>query len=388
MDSKKVSIFQCAPLDSEKYMPMVQSLDEKGMLCRYYGIKYPRVKCKYSNNRSVLTLIPYVMRRAIIEPLIKLLRLPQYYGYWSEIKMLDYFFSFRIIRDESNIIFTSPLFLHTISMAKKMGKIVVVEAGNSEPQREYNRIIEEYKKYNIKHRYIYGDTIFKDTCLESFGLCDKIVTISKVSNETYLKAGFSKEKLNMIPLTGTDFPVQSDNLTFGQEKVFISTAYHNFIKGTHRLLLGWRKAKINNSKLLIVGRLCEDINEFIEKYGPFENVEFIGPRNDLRTWYSTHDAVGVLLSLSEGAVRVTPEMMSFGFPMIVSHDATCDLVIDGYNGYIIEPTNEDSIADILRWFSDDWERVHTMRKKVLDSVKKRTMKDWSLDVADFLSKYA
>ena len=90
------------------------------------------------------------------------------------------------------------------------------------------------------------------------------------------------------------------------------------------------------------------------------------------------------MSLSEGAGRTTPEMMSFGFPMITSPDATCDIVKDGENGYIIESDNEEGLAERLRWFAEDWNRVHAMRANVLMSVSQRTVFDYSCELAQFM----
>ena len=150
------------------------------------------------------------------------------------------------------------------------------------------------------------------------------------------------------------------------------------------MLLAWRRADIKDIPLLIVGNMCEDMKEFIEKYGPFENVIFVGARYDLNEWYKNYDAVGILLSLSEGAVRVTPELMSFGFPMIVSEDATCDLVKDQENGFIVNPFDEEEIAEKIKYFAQNWENVHEMNLSVLKSINNRTITDYSLEVADYL----
>ena len=80
------------------------------------------------------------------------------------------------------------------------------------------------------------------------------------------------------------------------------------------------------------------MKEFIKTYGPFQNVRYVGFQGDLRSWYQDYDAVGVLMSLSEGAGRTTPEMMSFGFPMITSPDATCDIVKDGETAISLNQT--------------------------------------------------
>ena len=140
--------------------------------------------------------------------------------------------------------------------------------------------------------------------------------------------------------------------------------------------------------MVIVGQLCEDMQEFIDKNGPFDNVQFMGYiRGDLADFYKRYDAVGVLMSFSEGAVRTTPELMSFGFPMIVSPDATCDIVKDGYNGFIVNSTDEDRLVERLQYFAADWNRVHSLRDNVLNSIAHRTVKDFSIEVADYLMEF-
>jgi glycosyltransferase involved in cell wall biosynthesis len=383
-DKKKISVFVNASPLSNKYLPLLEQLGDD--LCFFYG---PGIGIKESlplfiSNKVRITGLRMKIFIILLKRILKLLGMPMYYGYWVKVKILDSLYSKYIAYDKSDIVFINPIFCKAVMKSKEVGKFVIVEAGNSEPSREHERIMVEYKKYGIKHKYIYGDVGFRNTCLKSLNNADRIITISKVSRQTYIDANYPIDKLELIPLTGTDFDVQSFESFEDKEKAFITTAYHNFIKGTHRLLLAWKKAEIKDIPLYIIGQLCEDVQEFIEKYGPFENVIMVGHQSDLPAWYSARDAVGALLSLSEGAVRVTPEMMSFGFPMIVSPDATCDLIKDGINGFIVETEDEDAIANRLRWFADDWERVHEMRKNVLDTVKRRTTKDWSLDVAHYL----
>lgn len=368
----------------EKYMPMIKILADS--LYRCYAYDFPTtITSEIADFQSKECKVPFPMwyARFFVNPIRKFFRLPDYYVYFYRHHMTDYLYSKKIKDDKSSIIFCSVLNQKMILNAKSAGKIVVVEAGNSEPEREYQKIIREYDKFKIKRRYIYGDSRYKNICKTGLENADWIITISEVSKKTYIDAGYDMNKFKTIYLTGTDFPIRTIP-NRGGRKAFISTAFHSFIKGTHRLLLAWRKANINNIPLIIVGRLCDDMKEFIKTYGPFQNVRYVGFQGDLRSWYQDYDAVGVLMSLSEGAVRTTPEMMSFGFPMITSPDATCDIVKDGENGYIIESDNENGLAERLRWFAEDWDRVHAMRANVLMSVSRRTVSDYSCELAQFM----
>lgn len=366
-----------------KYYPFIREHSEKISKC--YGYRYSTVKDNdnIDSEKLIATSFPIRIDNRIITPLRKIFKYPQYYSYLGRITLLDIFCSCKIVRDKSKVLFVSPLLYRTIKRAKKTDKIVVVEAGNSEPNREYRKITDQYQKYNIRNKYIYGDPIFKNICNRSLERADYIVAISEVSLKTYLVADYAPEQLKMIPLTGTDFPLQLEYRS-NRKRAFISTGFHSFIKGTHNLLLAWQQADIRDIPLIIVGKVCEDLQEFIDKKGPFNNVIFAGHQSNLKEWYKDYDAVGVLMSLSEGAVRVTPEMMSFGFPMIVSPDATCDLVDDGKNGFIIEETDLEKLANRLNWFAGDWSRVEQMRENVLQSVKQRTVRDYSLEIGDFL----
>lgn len=369
---------------ASKYLPMMSEMN--GQICKCYGIRNAAEKQlpKEIRDKIVSTSIPDKVNGYFVRPLRSILHWPEYYSYLTKVKLLDATFAKQVAKDASKILFTSPLFPKTVSKAKESGKIVVVEAGNSEPEREYARVNRDYKQFDIHHKYVYGDPILKNTCGKSLQAADRIVAISEVSLATYLDAGYKENKMTLIPLTGTDMPVHHASSQVGKEKAFISTGFHSFIKGTHRLLLAWKEAAIKDIPLLIVGRLCEDMKEFVEAYGPFHNVQFIGHRNDLREWYLGFDAVGVLMSLSEGAVRVIPEMMSFGFPMIVSPDATCDLICDGQNGFVIDATDEARLVERLKWFAEDWTRVYALRENVIASLQYRTVRDYSLEVFDYL----
>lgn len=377
----EISIVQL-DADSAQIGPLIEKLG--GHICAVYSKRARRNVFRDSNDKRYVTSYLPGLARILCVLLSRLKIVPEYYTYLLQHKAMDLLFAKRVANDKSSIVYAHCSYLKTIKKAKQKGKIVVTMAGNSEPIRENRRVLEDYNHFGIKNRYIYGNTKYESIIKSSILLADRVISISKVSLATYVNAGYDASSFHLIPLTGTDFPVKSVASPKGKTKAFITTAYHNFVKGTHRLLLAWQKANINDIPLIVVGRLCEDMQEFIEIFGPFNNVIYVGHQRNVREFYNNYDAVGILFSLSEGAGRVTPEMMSFGFPMIVSPDATCDIVEDGRNGYIVDTMNEEGLIERLKWFADDWQRVYDIRPNVLSSVSSRTIKDFSLDCADFL----
>lgn len=353
-------------------------------LCKWYcPVSFKEKKLAKNNNRIVGSVIPFLFQ-FFVGKMGQYHLIPPYWSWWSLHIVLDLIFCNKIAKDESKIIYVPTPCKRTIKKAQRLGKKVVLLAANSEPRREYERISKEYDLFSIKNRYIYGNKKYEFDSADTLRKADYMINITEVSKKTYENAGYDMSKSHLILDTGTNFPIQPFDSIKGKEKVFITTAFHSFIKGTHRLLMAWKKAGIKDVPLIIAGRLCSDMEEFVKKNGPFDNVVFLGHCSNLQERYKNYDAVGIILSLSEGSGRVTPEMMSFGFPMITSPDAVCDLINDGYNGVVVDPTNEDAIVKALRYFYDDWGRVHAMRQHVLDSVSSRKIDDYATEIAKYL----
>lgn len=370
----------------DKYLPAIVSLRDH--ICKCYGIGWP-IGYKFTDEpvkKFCLSKISTYTSRFLVRPIQRIFRLPRYWVYWSNIKVFDYLFCRKVAQDESKILFTHPLLNKTISMSKASGKIIIVEAPNAEPYREYVRISRDYEKYEIKKKYIYGNKWFCDTWLRGYDMADKIIAISNISLQTYLDGGYEKQKFELIPLTGSNFICKSTTDKKVKTKAFVSTAHHSFIKGTHRLLLAWKKANIKDIPLYIVGTIGQDLQEFIEKYGPFDNVIFTGQKTDLPAFYDQLEGVGILLSLSEGAVRVVPEMMAFGFPMITTTDARCDLVENGVNGFIVDAYDEKQIIHTLQYAHENWDNVLKMGMHSKNLLRSRTVTDFSKEVAVFLAR--
>ncbi|MDX3775785.1 glycosyltransferase family 4 protein, partial [Chromatiaceae bacterium AAb-1] len=221
----------------------------------------------------------------------------------------------------------------------------------------------ECLKYDIKYRHIFSSNYVVRSSSKSFELASKIVLFSNASKNSFLKRGFEKDRICVI---NPGKPREFDN-SFSEDKkyAFVSTAFHSLIKGTHKLLLAWREANIVDIPLIIVGELHEDMKEFLAKYGPFDNVQFVGSQK-IDNFYKQYNAVGILCSLSEGSPRAVLEYMANSFPVIVSPVATCDLVKHGENGFIADSVAE--IINALRTFSDNRELFRGMGESALSSI--------------------
>jgi len=87
------------------------------------------------------------------------------------------------------------------------------------------------------------------------------------------------------------------------------------------------------------GVLMADLKDQAQKSGVAENVEFLGRKKDVEA-ILTQSKVFVLTSKSEGLSIAMAEAMAAGVvPVVADVGELGDLVIDGMNGYLVEPNN-------------------------------------------------
>lgn len=363
---KKISIAMFSTLVGASYKApqlriLIPKLYDKGYLVKAYGLYTRSVKSELERERdsiNVSIIIPIILR--YFKKIINILKGKSYYTYLMGEWLVGIRFKNQLKKDDSEIVILKMRPYSLVKAAKKAGKKVIVEAGELHPRYTQSLISKERKKYKLK-----CDTIFENEKAvkdfeKSLDISDKIVVLSEESKKTYLKYGVPQEKLTVIGLgveeIFTKGLILNKKENFDKELIFITTAFHSMVKGTHRLLLAWNKIKDSNVKLYVVGDIHKDIQEFINANGPFKNVVFTGKltKNQLKELYSKYNAVGILNSLAEGYPRAVIEYLSQGMPVIVTKPCTCDIIKDGVNGFVINFDDENSlIQSVLRFANND-----------------------------------
>lgn len=118
------------------------------------------------------------------------------------------------------------------------------------------------------------------------------------------------------------------------------------------LIRMWSRINDHNGwKLLIVGNgeMKEELNRLIQELHVEESVELIPATSDINSIYRK-TSVFCFTSRMEGFGMVLLEAMSFGIPCI-SFDCPSgprDVIIDQYNGYLVENNNEKKFEVCLK----------------------------------------
>lgn len=321
---------------SARLKSLVERLEKESL--QYLGIGLNHIKDKKINNHKlVLYKLPI-----IVSDIIKLIArffkfIPGYYAYLAGELVLGLLAANKIKTQKNSIVYCKPRPFAIIQKALRNGNKILLEHAEMHPQYSKEKIDSEYEKYSIDCKYIYTSSYAVDEALKSIDAADKIILMSKACYNSFVDFGVPKSKL-LLARPNTHVSL-TNSYNSNKPFAFISTGYHSFTKGTHQLLLAWQDAGIENSNLILVGDLQDDLKQFISKFGPFNNVIYAGYQN-VANFYEKYRAVGVLNSICEAYPRTVLEYLANGYPVIVSECATCDIEIDNICGFVVNNKKE------------------------------------------------
>ena len=93
-----------------------------------------------------------------------------------------------------------------------------------------------------------------------------------------------------------------------------------------------------------------EINSFIEENDLSDCIKFFGPCHDMPAAYKISDIVVSPADKPEGFGRIIIESQSMERPVIASaHGGSLELVKNNYNGLLFKPSNEQDLADKLKY---------------------------------------
>jgi len=118
-------------------------------------------------------------------------------------------------------------------------------------------------------------------------------------------------------------------------------------------------------------------------------VKFAGfvQREELPIYYALAEML-ILPTYTDTWGLVVNEAMVCGLPIIVSQAAGCaaDLVTEGWNGYIVDPTNVGTLSDVIRRLATQPELQASMSMNSLKRIQRYSPDEWSKGIVHMLAK--
>jgi glycosyltransferase involved in cell wall biosynthesis len=236
--------------------------------------------------------------------------------------------------------------------AKARGIHVVCDMREEHPEFQAEILAEEAQELGIKVM-VPGST-FRYRVLEELALADRIFCPSGYAKRTFIAHGIPAGKLVVCPY-GVDIGEFSPRATprTGQPFTVLFVGQLCMRKGLHYLLEGFAKARLPNSRLVLVGRAEPDYRPVLDRYrGLYEEPGSV-PRARVAEFYANAD-VFVIPSLADAFGLVVSEAMSAGLPVIVSENTgMADFIRDGREGFVVPIRDSAAIAEKLAFLQQN-----------------------------------
>lgn len=249
---------------------------------------------------------------------------------------------------------------------KKNIKTVLYSTG-AHPEFTKNNISKN-NKYHIK---------MLNRFLKSIELSDYIIVQSDFVKNLYIKNGFSKNKIFILPgAIKTNIQKLIKNKKIFPKKItylYVGNIYE--AKGINYLLKAWGDADIKNAELILCGEINKTmktkINYYVKKH---KNIILTGFKNPIPFYKKS--SVFVFPSLSEGMARVNLEAMAMGLPVITTKESGSP-VKNNKSGFIIPAKNSSALKEKMLYFYNNKNEIKKMGKNARKTVQNYTWNNFS-----------
>ncbi len=233
-----------------------------------------------------------------------------------------------------------------LEQARKNGAICVVDHSAAAPSF-LRRVDEELYEHwgNLSSEVSDFDLAKWSLVAQDVQSADYLVVNSdfvKQTFETY--QNITSDRIFVVPM-GVDTAIFRPRKRLRNESTPFTILYVgtiSFRKGIHYLLEAFKRLRLRDARLVLVGTLG-DAHQLLGEYeGSFEYVPHL-PHPELVALYQSA-SVFVFPSLAEGSALVTYEAMASGLPVITTFEAG-SVVRDGFDGLIVPARDVDALVE-------------------------------------------
>lgn len=215
----------------------------------------------------------------------------------------------------------------------------------------------------------YWDSKMIAADLEGCSNTDYFLAPSNFVKKSLIANGIKEEQIKLVPYgVNTDIftPSGPKKLHKGEKIRLLYVGSISYRKGIHRLLKV--VSTMDNVELTLAGSYSPNSDIVIE-YQDTPNIHFLGfiTRDRLNQIYNDNH-IFVLPSFCEGMAMVGLEAMSAGLPIIcTTNTGVNDAVVEGINGFVYAPEDENALRAHIGWFKDNPDRLESMSKSARET---------------------
>ncbi len=261
--------------------------------------------------------------------------------------------------------------LYSLKEAKKRGIVTIVERSSSHILTQMELIKEEYRTYGIKLEPELNIVI--ERCLKEYEIADYISVPSRFVYDSFIKRGFDRKQLILIPL-GID--IEKYQPGEKKDKIFrvLFMGQISLRKGAQYLLKAFLELKLKNSELLLVGGIGKDFRKIFEEYRKRIALKHIPWSDDLES-ICRQSSVFVFPSIEEGSALVNYIAMACGLPVITTFNSG-SLVRDGEDGFLVPIRDVEALKEKILYFYERPQEIKAMGTNAREEIENYTWENY------------
>lgn len=253
--------------------------------------------------------------------------------------------------------------------------------------RDSAHIVEQLKMYESEFERAGINPPDRSRCiareLEEYSASDKILVCSNFIKDTFIRRGFSPEKIHSIPL-GVDthhfFPKQNFSAKLPLRVVYFGGI--SLYKGVYYLLEATQGS--SQFAVTLIGQVSRDFQSILEKF-PQAKVFPPMPHAALAEKLRTMD-VFVMPSLQDGWGAVVPQAMASGLACVVTTNCgSRELIRHGVNGMLIPPASSHAIRNVLAELAGNTAKVNTLGQNAASQSPQLSWKHYQAAVSSWIA---
>ena len=242
--------------------------------------------------------------------------------------------------------------LNAYKKIKNSGRKIIYEGVNTHEANSKTILDVEYKRLKLPNLSNISTAKVIDESAK-LALADYVYSCSPIMTASMLNNGVPQSKIfqtsyGLSPNEVLDVSSRFDKINKQPTFIFVGTI--SLRKGIHLLLKFWVKANLN-AKLKLIGTIEDALKLLVSGYLSDRRIEHIPFTLDLASIYKAADVL-ILPSFEEGSPLVTYLTLGASLPVIVSPMGSGGIIVDGEDGFIIDPYDESKWIECMRQLAE------------------------------------
>ena len=223
---------------------------------------------------------------------------------------------------------------------------------------------EEYAKLGLPKLFEQQKTssLLRKAMDESIKMADYVGAVSSYCKKTYVEEGVDESKI-FVCYAGVDTKVFFPKYVKKDKFIVLCVAHQFILKGIRYLIDAYNSLELNNSELWILG---SGNRKYAERFvNVKKNNIFLKSIDEFKLPDIYNQCrIFCIPTLSDGMPGVLLQAMACGLPAICTkYSIAPDLITEGQEGFIVEPSDTKTISNKIKFFYDNPDITSIMGKK-------------------------